>query len=333
MAACESLQQIFENRLPENRTTLFDSLSSWNQTKPVDQSTFIEMFGELQCNENSQSSSSSSSSTASFPMSTSLSLSSSFTSLLDLNLQSSEGLDINKDNKRSQSPDSFAGIPKILYPGSHTKSDSFSSNSETSVHSFKYTGCHKKSDSFSSMNSESLQLCTEGLGSESFDAVEDLQNEVNEDWQNQREKVSVTKHSQTENLCGEFRKARTSSGGFPPPISCIGQSGKPWVCFKSYRHGGRFVLKEIRMPGQEFLHACREDGRLKLQFIQPNEDILELQEEEEEEEEEGEEDYGEEGEEEELEVLEEEDNGLISDVQEGETEADTRRCEAGNDLQ
>lgn len=131
------------------------------------------------------------------------------------------------------------------------------------------------------MNSESLQLCTEGLGFESSDDVEDLKSDDN--WQKRHEdpKISkfTTKHS-PENLCGEFRRSRVSGGAFPPPISCIGKSGKPWVCFKSFRHDGRFVLKEVRIPTQEFLHACREDGRLKLQFVQPDDEILEEDDEE-----------------------------------------------------
>lgn len=194
-------------------------------------------------------------------------------------------------------------------------------NSESSEHSFKYAGYHKKSDSFSSMNSDSLQLCTEGLGFESSDDVEDLRNEITEEWQNQQGRVSVTKHSPTENLCGEFRRSRTSGGEFPPPISCIGKSGKPWVCFKSYRHDGRFVLKEIRMPSQEFLHACREDGRLKLQFVHPNDDIREPE-------------AGEYEEDEvDLDEDEEEENGSVHDDGEGEREADTEEIEAENDLQ
>ncbi|CBI28308.3 unnamed protein product, partial [Vitis vinifera] len=127
-----------------------------------------------------------------------------------------------------------------------------------------YVSRHRNSDSFSSMKSESLQLCTEGLGFESCDDVEDVHNEIKDDWENQEERV--TRHSPRENAYTEFRRSRTQGGAFPPPISCIGKSGKPWVSFKSYRHDGRFVLKEIRIPNQELLHACREDGRLKLHF-------------------------------------------------------------------
>nr|XP_012572809.1 uncharacterized protein LOC105852330 [Cicer arietinum] len=53
---------------------------------------------------------------------------------------------------------------------------------------------------------------------------------------------------------------------FPPPISCIGKSGKPSVSFKCYRNNERIVLKEI--PTQDFLHASRDNGRLTLHFVQ-----------------------------------------------------------------
>ncbi|XWS73894.1 hypothetical protein CRYUN_Cryun02cG0168400 [Craigia yunnanensis] len=265
MAACGSLQHIFENPLPES-PTLLESLSSWNQIKPAikptEQSSFTEIFGELHFKENSQSSSASS-----FPISPFSS-----TSIIGLNPQNST-LKLSRndtfhendeDNRSSSPPEFFSSTPKII----------------------KYTSnCHKKSQSFS-LNSESLQLCTEGLGFESSDDVENMKNEMKEDWQSKEKKASrinTTKHTRTENLYGEFRRSRSRSvGAFPPPISCIGKSGKPWVCFKSYRQDGRFVLKVVRIPTQEFLHACREDGRLKLQFVQPNDEFLEEEEFEEE---------------------------------------------------
>ncbi|XP_059428982.1 protein FANTASTIC FOUR 1 [Corylus avellana] len=231
MAACGSLQHIFENPLPENPTTLLESLSSWKPVKPIEQPSFTtEIFGELHFKENSAES----------PPCPAIPVSPVSSSCLI------ESLNINDGSK--------------------------------------YSRCHKSSDSFSSMSSDSLQLCTEGLGFESSDDVEDMGNEMSEDWQNHEEKIRVTRHHHfpsSENHGGEFRRSRTSGagGGFPPPISCIGKSGKPWVCFKSYRQDGRFVLKQIRIPTQEFLHACREDGRLKLNFVQPNDEILEEEEE------------------------------------------------------
>ncbi|KAK9062404.1 hypothetical protein SSX86_019590 [Deinandra increscens subsp. villosa] len=115
------------------------------------------------------------------------------------------------------------------------------------------------------MNAESLSMCTEGLGSESFVAVDDHHGCFD----------TMEKHavSGVLNLPGESKRGRIRVMEFPPPISSIGLNGKPWVCLESYRSGGRFVLKEVRIPNQELLQACREDGRLKLQFVQSeNED-------------------------------------------------------------
>ncbi|XWS71456.1 hypothetical protein CRYUN_Cryun03dG0139500 [Craigia yunnanensis] len=270
MAACGNLQHIFENPLPPENPTLLESLSSWNQIKPaikpIEQSSFTEIFGELHFKENSQSSSASF-----FPISPFSS-----TSITGLNPQNStfklsrnDTFHENDENNRSSSPpEFFSSTPKVI----------------------KYTSnCHKKSESFS-LNSESLQLCTEGLGFESSDDVEDMKNEMKEDGKSKEKKASsinTTKHTTKENLYGEFRRSRSSSlEAFPPPISCIGKSGKPRICFKSYRQDGRFVLKEVRIPTQEFLRACREDGRLKLHFVQPNDEILEEEEFDEKEEEE-----------------------------------------------
>ncbi|GLU19173.1 hypothetical protein SLE2022_354360 [Rubroshorea leprosula] len=203
MAACGSLQHIFDNPLPEN-PTLLESLSPWNQiktVKSVDQqpSSFTEIFGELHFKENPP-------------------------------------------------PPPFT----------------------------RYGSCHshRNSESFSVMNLESLQLCTEGLGVESSDNVlEDL---------SQEEKPDVGPPKQ-QSSCGEFRRSRTSYGAtYPPPISCIGETGKPWVWFKRYRQDGRFVLREMRIPTREILRACREDGRLTLHFVHPNDDEGEYDDEEEE---------------------------------------------------
>ncbi|GER40916.1 hypothetical protein STAS_17613 [Striga asiatica] len=69
----------------------------------------------------------------------------------------------------------------------------------------------------------------------------------------------------------ELKRSRSYGvGDFPPPISCIGKCGKPFVSFRSFRQDGRFILKEIRI--QELMHVQRENGRLKLQFIQSDDD-------------------------------------------------------------
>ncbi|KAK6936226.1 Fantastic Four domain [Dillenia turbinata] len=267
MAACGSFKHIFENPLPES-PSLIEALSTWNQIQPsksVCQSSFTEIFGELHFQESPHSSSTSSSFSSPFPPSSSSSslpsssLSSSSSPLTELNPHKK----LDNKNKNEHSEDNE--IEKSLSVNSFTKKSNRGSS-------------HRSSDSFSSMNSESLQLCTEGLGFESSDDVEEFTSDITTDCLNQEEKTGCIKASSSQSL-GGFKRVRTTSGVFPPPISCIGRTGKPWVCFRSYRQDGRFVLKEIRIPTQEFLHACRENGRLKLQFVQPGEETLEEEEE------------------------------------------------------
>jgi Fantastic Four meristem regulator len=128
-------------------------------------------------------------------------------------------------------------------------------------------------------SSDSLQLCTEGLGSESSDDVDDMANIESDDQEQYaqfKEKMDLERlHLSSSNYNNSYSLSAKNGKGFPPPISSIGRSGKPWVCFKAYREDGRFVLREIRMPSQEVLRASRQDGRLKLRFACPEEDIIE----------------------------------------------------------
>ncbi|XP_038693823.1 protein FANTASTIC FOUR 3-like [Tripterygium wilfordii] len=286
MAACGSIQHMFENpSSPDNPK----SYSSWNQIKPIEQASFTEIFGELHFKEKSNSSSYSSSfHMPSFIDSQLTNRCSSYNNLqlACLTLASLYRLNFNDNMINSSSQTNFISVLHLL-ASMAISFIQFNNNKTLSLEAFSSTQKtqynHKKSENFSSMNHESLQLCTEGLGFESSDDVEDM---INGHQEQQEEKaMRTTKKSKAENLSGELKRSRTSKAAFPPPISCIGESGKPWVCFKSYREDGRFVLKEMRIPTPEFFHACREDGRLKLQFVQPNSEIIEEEEEEEEEEE------------------------------------------------
>ncbi|XP_038987007.1 uncharacterized protein LOC120112217 [Phoenix dactylifera] len=100
-------------------------------------------------------------------------------------------------------------------------------------------GCQPKSNGvFSAKNSESLQLCTEGLGSESSDDVDDLMKEGGDDC-GDLEKEEDTERRAQGGYSRSLSEVRSrSGGGFPPPISSIGKSGKPWISFKSYREDG-----------------------------------------------------------------------------------------------
>ncbi|KAL0437038.1 UNVERIFIED_CONTAM: hypothetical protein Sradi_0411700 [Sesamum radiatum] len=260
MAACGGLEHIFEKPLPESPRIL-EPLSPWKQIQPintVNHSSFTELynafFKQNHANDHPDSP------TYSFsPFSPSSYLSSNSLFSIDEN-----AVDIPRNDENGGS-----GVRR-----------------EKNASSYCLSGQHKQyierdSDSFSSMNSENLSLCTEGLGFESFDDVEDLLriDFCNNGWQPDQEKrtTSFTREAQREHEshCCEHKRSRMSLGAFPPPISCIGQCGKPWVCLKSFREDGRFILKEIRIPTQELLHACRKNGRLKLQFIQPDDEASE----------------------------------------------------------
>lgn len=116
-------------------------------------------------------------------------------------------------------------------------------------------------------STDSLQLCTEGLGSESFDGVQDsMKGSNDDDW-------SGSWMMDRQSRCYLEVKARSNGKRFLPPISTLGKSGKPWMYFKSYRNDGRFVLREMRIPTQELFHASREDGRLKLQLVHQEDEV------------------------------------------------------------
>ncbi|OIW09345.1 hypothetical protein TanjilG_01316 [Lupinus angustifolius] len=227
MAACGSLQHMFDNLLPENQA-LLETLS-WNQIKTIEQSPnpFTEIFGELHLNES--------------PIP-------SLSSLSEVTTSSSSSIEININHKKINHNEDSESLPFTNQPPI-----------------VNHRNRHKSSDSFSSLSSESLQLCTEGLG---FESSEDLKSELSECWQTREvEKEGVRKHPTSEDKYCRRRSRVVSRGRYPPPISCIGR-----VFFRSYKTNGRFVLEEISIPKQEFFRAYREDGRLKLQLIQPHDD-------------------------------------------------------------
>ncbi|XP_051153038.1 uncharacterized protein LOC127266722 [Andrographis paniculata] len=126
-------------------------------------------------------------------------------------------------------------------------------------------------------------LCTEGLGFESSDDVEGLFETCGDDdnatsrLHNQYDEgrdgsTEIAEMEEEDDEEASKRGNEKSRASFPPPISCIGRNGKPWVSFKAFRQEGRFILKEIRVPTQEFLQACRENGRLRLQFVQSDDE-------------------------------------------------------------
>ncbi|KAG6417692.1 hypothetical protein SASPL_119881 [Salvia splendens] len=73
--------------------------------------------------------------------------------------------------------------------------------------------------------------------------------------------------SDEEEMRNPARRSKRNYGGVPPPISCMGKR-----CLQPIRQNGRFILTEIRISTQEFLHACRENGRLKVHVVHSDEE-------------------------------------------------------------
>ncbi|XP_068658124.1 protein FAF-like, chloroplastic [Aristolochia californica] len=249
MATCGSLRPFFENPLPEN-PTLLESLSTWNQihpVKPIGLSNFTEIFGELHFKEKSESTTHSPSS------------SSTWSSLIDQSPQSSKSEKTVSHHPKGSSLDALLGTCKS-----------------------EYMGCPMHKDCFLSRNCETLAPpFTEGLGFESSDEVEDQKNYSNASKEVEKEGPPPTRSKDSkgtmENMGvgGSFKVSKTGGSFPPPPLTCTGKMGRPWIQFRSYRQDGRFVLREIKIPTLEIMRARREDGRLKLHLIQPDEESTE----------------------------------------------------------
>ncbi|KAI3892992.1 hypothetical protein MKX03_008990 [Papaver bracteatum] len=168
MATCSSFKEIFEKPLLENPTLIKSLASSWKKIKAKQQAelcSYTEIFCEIYFKENlDPASSSSSDRLPSTPMD--------ITALPENKKVIDQGN--NKyifeniiENKKESSLSSLFGMPKTQY----------SSYANTS------------NSGFSSKKPESLKLCTEGLGFESSDEVENSKSQSVDDWQSHGNEV------------------------------------------------------------------------------------------------------------------------------------------------
>lgn len=236
MAADGGLRRLFEKPLPEN-PTLLEALSAWNRVqpkRPVDPTSFTEIFGELHFQEKQQQQPDHVARLPRPPPPP---------PVRAATVSSSSWIDAAEKSKDDSSLDALLRPPK---PAPTLKrSASFSM---------------KKSPSASS-----LLLCTEGLGSEStVDVLRDDDDELAAAFRHQ---VETRNDADVVDANQEEKENQRPPPSFPPPIRSISvRGGKPSVCFRSFRAEGRFVLVEVVIPGKELLRASREGGRLRLQF-------------------------------------------------------------------
>nr|CAB3490937.1 unnamed protein product [Digitaria exilis] len=248
MASDGGLRRLFEKPLPEN-PTLLEALSAChrnihhNNKQPIDPSSFTEIFGELHFQEKQQQQPERAAAVLPHPEPTPLSSSPAPASWLDIaNAAEAE------KSKDDSSLDALLKPKPGSTPATVKRSASF---------------CLKKS------STASLLLCTEGLGSESTVDADDM---FKDDGDSETAALKGTAANDTDVEAAaavaeeEEKEMRQQPKEFPPPIRSIGRGGKPYVCFRSFREGGRFVLLEVVIPGKELLQATREGGRLRLQF-------------------------------------------------------------------
>ncbi|KAG2560123.1 protein FANTASTIC FOUR 3-like [Panicum virgatum] len=235
MASDSGLRRLFEKPLPEN-PTLLEALSAWNRhthpNKPIDPSSFTEIFGELHFQEKQPERAAAPPAPASW-------------------------LDIAAAAEAEKSKDD-SSLDALLRP--------------KPAASAMATGVKRSASFCLKKSSASLLLCTEGLGSESTVDADDMFKDGDAEAEAAALEGTGTGGGDGDAAAGdaeamkgeevEERQPKT----FPPPIRSIGRGGKPYVCFRSFREDGRFVLLEVVIPGKELLQATREGGRLRLQF-------------------------------------------------------------------
>ncbi|TYJ03105.1 hypothetical protein E1A91_A12G005400v1 [Gossypium mustelinum] len=139
--------------------------------------------------------------------------------------------------------------------------------------------------SASALSKESLEMCTESLGSETGSDISDditfgcyspskhRENSVTRRMSYSRSfpppltsisgsNMSYNPLKTRENLVMK-RMNSSSSSSFPPPLTSI--SGSNGVQVTSHREGGRLVLQAVNVPScQTYFHVERSEGRLRL---------------------------------------------------------------------
>ncbi|KAK1373061.1 hypothetical protein POM88_029254 [Heracleum sosnowskyi] len=156
---------------------------------------------------------------------------------------------------------------------------------------------HLVKKSSSSLCLKSLEICTEGLGSETgsdkvtldtgsdkdildnglnrvtLDTGSDKVEELLQQAQQEKEKPQISYSGETPKVAKYNYPAASNKKlqpkSFPPPIPLFADSIEGAVHMHSHRQNGRLVLKAVSSPSTKKLQAHRQDGRLRLAFIQP----------------------------------------------------------------
>ncbi|XP_040994315.1 protein FAF-like, chloroplastic [Juglans microcarpa x Juglans regia] len=136
----------------------------------------------------------------------------------------------------------------------------------------------------SSLSEQSLEICTESLGSETgsdgfssdpSSETEDVEEEK-EDEEEQEQEHDLKVFSQAFDHTEELRVAKyhyasthqkSKPKSFPPPLPSLSRKDGASLLMQTHRDNGRLVLEAVTVPSQNQFHAERQDGRLILTFL------------------------------------------------------------------
>ncbi|ERN00967.1 hypothetical protein AMTRI_Chr04g187600 [Amborella trichopoda] len=120
-------------------------------------------------------------------------------------------------------------------------------------------------------SSLSLNLCTEGLGSETgSDTMSEkdygscLSSDSDEPTSPKLSAPSRLRRAVT--YPGRSARRVQGARSFPPPLTSISRRDGPCVHMRPHRVDGRLVLEAVPVPSHNYLHAQRGNGRLRLTF-------------------------------------------------------------------
>ncbi|XAR59621.1 hypothetical protein NMG60_11015527 [Bertholletia excelsa] len=137
--------------------------------------------------------------------------------------------------------------------------------------------------SASSLSKQSLEICTESLGSETgshgFSSYPESEiGEPTEEGKQVQPEQQLEKDvpyffdemDKSPAVKQSFSNRKRSSSlllpSFPPPLSSLARGDGPSIQMQSHRRDGRFVLEARSINSQSCFHAHRQDGRLLLAF-------------------------------------------------------------------
>ncbi|KAJ8547522.1 hypothetical protein K7X08_011108 [Anisodus acutangulus] len=117
-----------------------------------------------------------------------------------------------------------------------------------------------------SLNTKSLEMCTESLGSETGSDI----SESIEEFCPFLSESETNFHGVQRSKCREFEKKFNRAASFPPPLTSM--SGNEGVQVRPHREGGRLVLKAVTITSCYYnFQVERANGRLRLSLLKHDE--------------------------------------------------------------